>query len=60
MQRHGLLLERHSGRRPGRVHDGQVVVIRSEPPLCSDVFEIACWNGEIVQVAFVIDGPTAR
>ena len=29
MRRHGLLLERHSGRRPGRVHDGKVVVMRS-------------------------------
>ena len=29
MKIHGLLLERHSGRRPGRVHDGKVVVMRS-------------------------------
>ncbi len=55
MQRHGLLLERHSGRRPGRVHEGKVVVMRSNLRWCSDVFEIACWNGEIVRVAFVID-----
>ena len=55
MQRHGLLLERHSGRRPGRVHDGKVVVMRSNLRWCSDVFEIACWNGETVRVAFVID-----
>jgi putative transposase len=55
MQRSGLLLERHSGRRPGRVHDGKVIVMRSNLRWCSDVFEIACWNGEIVRVAFVID-----
>ena len=55
MQRHGLLLERHSGRRPGRVHDGKVVVMRSNLRWCSDVFEIACWNGETVRVAFIID-----
>ena len=55
MRRHGLLLERHSGRRPGRMHDGKVVVMRSNLRWCSDVFEIACWNGEIVRVAFVID-----
>ena len=30
MQMHGLLLERHSGRRPGRVHDGKVIVMASE------------------------------
>ena len=55
MQRHGLLLERHSGRRPGRIHDGKVVVMRSNLRWCSDGFEFACWNGEIVRVAFVID-----
>jgi putative transposase len=55
MQRHGLLLERHSGRRPGRVHDGKVVVMRSNLRWCSDIFEIACWNGETVRVAFAID-----
>src|SRR5262245_64383480 len=40
MQRHGLLLEHHSGRRPGRVHDGKVVVVRSNLRWCSDIFEI--------------------
>ena len=55
MQRSGLLLERHSGRRLGRVHDGKVIVMRSNLRWCSDVFESACWNGEIVRVAFVID-----
>ena len=29
MKIHGLLLEKHSGRRPGRTHDGKVVVMRS-------------------------------
>lgn len=55
MRRHGLLLERHSGRRPGRVHDGTIVVIRSNLRWCSDVFEIGCWNGETVRVGFVLD-----
>lgn len=55
MRRHGLLLERHSGRRPGRVHDGKVVVMRSNVRWCSDTFEIACWNGEVVRVGFVLD-----
>ncbi|GMG85500.1 hypothetical protein LNKW23_47220 [Paralimibaculum aggregatum] len=52
---HGLLLERHSGDRPGRTHDGKVVVMRSNLRWCSDGFEFACWNGEIVRGAFVID-----
>ena len=29
--------------------------MRSNLRWCSDVFEIACWNGETVRVAFVID-----
>jgi transposase InsO family protein len=55
MQREGLLLQRHSGRRRGRLHDGKVVVMRSNLRWCSDVFEITCWNGEIVRVVFAID-----
>ena len=55
MKRHNLLLEKHSGRRPGRTHDGKVAMIRSNLRWCSDGFEFACWNGEIIRAAFVID-----
>lgn len=55
MKRRGLLLQRHTGRRRGRLHDGKVVVMRSNLRWCSDAFEITCWNGEIVRVVFVID-----
>ena len=55
MKQNGLLLARHTGRRNGRLHDGKVVVMRSNLRWCSDGFEIACWNGEIVRVAFIID-----
>lgn len=55
MKREGLLLQRHTGRRKGRLHDGKVVVMCSNLRWCSDVFEIICWNGEIVRVVFVID-----
>ena len=55
MQQNGMLLARHTGRRPGRVHDGKVVVMRSNLRWCSDGFEFTCWNGEIVRVAFIID-----
>ena len=55
MKRHGLLLAKHTGRRKGRLHDGKVVVMRSNLRLCSDAFEITCWNGEIVRVVFAID-----
>ena len=55
MQRNGLVLERHTGRRAGRTHDGKVMVMRSNLRWCSDGFEFACWSGEIVRMAFIID-----
>jgi putative transposase len=55
MKGEGLLLARHTGRRRGRLHDGKVVVMRSNLRWCSDVFEIACWNGEVVRIALAID-----
>ena len=55
MQKHGLLLERHTGRRRAREHDGQVATIRSNCRWCSDVLEFTCWNGEVVRVVFALD-----
>jgi transposase InsO family protein len=55
MKKHGLLLERHSGRRRPRAHDGQVVTIRSNCRWCSDVLEFTCWSGEVVRAAFALD-----
>jgi len=46
MKQNGMLLTRHTGRRSGRVHDGKVVVMRSNLRWCSDGFEITCWNGD--------------
>jgi putative transposase len=46
MKKHGLVLERHTGRRRPREHDGQVATIRS------DALEFSCWNGETMRVAF--------
>jgi hypothetical protein len=42
-------------RRPGRTHDGVVIALRSNIRWCSDHFELACRNGEIVRVLFAID-----
>ena len=39
MKHHGLLLEKHSGHRAGRSHDGKVVMMRSDLRWCSDGFE---------------------
>jgi transposase InsO family protein len=55
MQRHALLLERHTGRRQGRIHDGKVMVMRSNLRWCSDGLEFTCWNGDIIRMAFIID-----
>jgi putative transposase len=55
MRQNGLLLARHTGRRKGRLHDGKVIVLRSNLRWCSDGFEIACWNGDLVRLAFIID-----
>ncbi|HVH80156.1 MAG TPA: IS3 family transposase [Stellaceae bacterium] len=55
MKKHGLVLERHTGRRRPREHDGQVATIRSNCRWCSDALEFTCWNGEVVRVAFALD-----
>jgi putative transposase len=55
MRQNGMLLARHTGRRKGRLHDGKVIVVRSNLRWCSDGFEIACWNGDLVRLAFIID-----
>lgn len=55
MAQHDLLLARQQRDRQERVHDGRVATIRSNLRWCSDGFEFACWNGEIVRAAFILD-----
>ena len=55
MHQAALLLEPCTGRREGRGHDGKVMVMRSNLRWCSDGLEFACWNGEIIRMAFIID-----
>jgi putative transposase len=55
MQRHARLLERHTGRRVGRTHDGTIMVMRSNLRWCSDGLEFSCWNGDVIRIAFIID-----
>ena len=50
-----LLLQPCTGRRAGRAHDGTVVAPASNRRWASDGFEVPCWNGEVVRVAFAID-----
>ena len=42
-------------RRRDRPHTGQVRMPESNQRWCSDGFNIRCWNGERVQVAFALD-----
>ncbi|SCY17005.1 Transposase InsO and inactivated derivatives [Paracoccus tibetensis] len=55
MQAHNLLLARKYTKRPEHVHDGKVIVMRSNLRWCSDGFEFTCWNGDIIRGAFIID-----
>jgi len=55
MKAHNLLMARKYTERPEQVHDGKVVVMRSNLRWCSDGFEFTCWNGEVLRGAFIID-----
>ena len=55
MHQNGLLLTRHTSKRPQLAHEGKVVTLRSNLRWCSDGFEISCWNGQVVRVAFALD-----
>ena len=55
MSQNGMLLERYTGKPPGRAHDGQILSIRANLRWTSDGFEIPCWNSEVVRVAFALD-----
>jgi putative transposase len=55
MARAGLLLAPHTGRGRQRPHDGEVGTPASNRRWAADVFEIPCWNGDAVRVAFAID-----
>jgi transposase InsO family protein len=55
MQAHNLLLARKYSERPEHVHDGKLIVMRSNLRWCSDGIEFTCWDGDIVRGAFIID-----
>lgn len=55
MRQNGLLLTRYTGKRAQLAHEGKVITLRSNLRWCSDGFEIACWNGQVVRVAFALD-----
>ena len=55
MELNGWKLPRATRRRTGRAHRGLIQREVSNERWCSDVLEIACWNGEIVQRGFALD-----
>lgn len=55
MRSENLLLQKCTGRRIGRTHDGIVRTLRSNTRWCSDGFKIYCWDDEVVRVAFALD-----
>jgi putative transposase len=55
MKKYGLLLAHHTGRRVPRAHEGTIMTRPSNMRWCSDVLEFACWNGDVVRVAFALD-----
>lgn len=54
MKAANLLLARYACK-PELAHDGKVITLASDLRWCSDMFEIRCWNGERVHVAFALD-----
>jgi transposase InsO family protein len=55
MRANALLLQKCTGDRIDRAHDGVVQTLRSNTRWCSDGLEIRCWNGEIVRLTFALD-----
>lgn len=55
MEINGWKLPRSLRRRSGRAHTGLIRREISNERWCSDVLEISCWNGEYVQMGFVLD-----
>lgn len=55
MELAGWKLPRTTRRRMGRAHTGQIQRDVSNERWCSDVLEIACWNGQYIQLGFVLD-----
>lgn len=55
MEINGWKLPRSLRRRSGRAHTGLIRREISNERWCSDALEISCWNGEYVQLGFVLD-----
>jgi putative transposase len=54
MRANHFLLPKRTGR-PTRLHTGTIITLTSNMRWCSDGFEIPCFNGDRVRVAFAMD-----
>ena len=55
MRIHGLILPKSGEARTNHEGTGKVMTLHSNTRWCSDGFEIKCWNGEKVFIAFSLD-----
>jgi hypothetical protein len=55
MKRNNLLLQRSGFDRPERNHKGIVIMMGSNMRWWSDGLEFACWNGDVIGLACLID-----
>lgn len=50
-----LLLPKYVGYQQNRKHEGKIITLKSNTRWCSDSFQIRCWDGNKLEVAFVMD-----
>jgi putative transposase len=55
MELNGWTLPVKGRRRNGRAHTGRVARDGSNERWCSDSLQVACWNGEVVEIGFALD-----
>lgn len=48
-------LPRPGRRRSGRAHTGRIIRGNSNERWCSDTLQIPCWNGDLVELGFILD-----
>jgi putative transposase len=55
MKMEKLLLPKYIGFKPERKHEGKVITLRSNTRWCSNALQIRCWDGQKIEMAFVMD-----
>ena len=55
MKINGLILPKTGEKRQNKSGTGKIEVLHSNTRWCSDAFEIKCWNGEKIYIAFSLD-----